>query len=185
MAKPPRIKVEIKDTKTNRKWLAELRKAAGGGAFVKVGLLGGSKDRRPGEPLTNVEIGVVHEFGAPSQRIPERSFIRRAFDRNLPDYDVLLEKFARAIYDGKMPIERALGLIGAKVSADVKNTVTRGPPIPPPNAPYTLKIKEAKRREGSAGPVRTLIDTGRMIGSIAWQVFLGKRKGDSGGGEGG
>lgn len=168
-------RASLKVTDRDKGWqkiVDELKRASGGDAYVKVGLLGGAKDRRPGEPVGNVELGVIHEFGAPAEKIPERSFLRRSFDAHKPEYLELLKKLAHGVYGGKLTLDRALGLVGAKVSSDVKATVTQGEPIPPPNSPRTLARKEAKS-SGAAGPVRTLVDTGRMIGSIAWLVVMG------------
>lgn len=172
--KMPKISITVTERNDMPSVLERLRAALAKGAYVKVGMLGGdSKMRGQGEPLTNVDIALVHEFGSLAAKIPERSFLRSTFDMSRAEYETILEKFAGGIYDGKLTVDRALGLLGAKVSADVKGTVVRGEPIPPPNAPRTLALKEAKRAQGSLGPVRTLIDTGRMIGSVAWQVFMG------------
>lgn len=79
------------------------------------------------------------------------------------------------IVDGKVSVDKALNVLGAKYSAAVKNTVTQGEQIPPPNAPSTLARKLAKTARGSAGAVRTLIDTGRLIGSVTWSAFGGSK----------
>lgn len=175
MARRPKLpKVSITWSENRARWdalLGELGKAIKG-SYVKVGMLGAGSSRGPGEQLTNTDIAVVHEFGAPSKSIPERSFIRRTFDRERAQLEVLLQQFAQGIYDGKITLSRALGLIGLKLSADIKNTVTRGDPIPPPNSPRVLARKEALRAEGSIAEVRTLIDTGRMIAALTFQVFL-------------
>lgn len=170
-----RVTLTVKDVDRSPQLFAELKRIAHGGAFVKVGLLGQARDRRPGEELGNVEIGIVHEFGAPDHGIPERSFLRRAFDHHRREYEDLIRRLVGGIYDGKVTIEQALGVLGAKAAADIKNTVTQGDPIPPPNAPATLERK-LQRSSGAAGPVRTLIDTGRLIGSISWQLFISGAK---------
>lgn len=143
-----------------------------GEAHVKVGLLGGPKDRRPGEPISNVELGVVHEFGTQDGKIPERSFLRSTFDEQRPALLELIRKLVRGIYEGKITTQKALGVIGVKFAADVKKKVTEGEQIPPPNAPATLARKAAKG-EAAAAP-RTLIDTGRLINSVTHQVVTGK-----------
>jgi hypothetical protein len=156
-------------------------------AYVKAGVLGGDKAARPGEALTNVELALIHEYGAPSRHIPERSFIRSTFDAHREEYFALLRQLLQAVYANKLTVERALGLLGARMSADIKKRVTTGAEVPPPNAPSTLARKLAKTRKGSTGSVRTLIDTGRLIGSVAWAVVLPGRSGaanDDGGAHG-
>lgn len=155
-------------------------------SYVKAGLLGPkattARKAPPGSPVSqkqpnNVELGIIHEYG--TRTIPARPFIGPAFARNRKEYIRLLGKLVRAsVYSGNMTYLRALGIVGAKMAADMKKYVTAGPQIPPPNAPKTLERKIArgqwKRRkklaDGDAPPPRTLVDTGRMVGAITWGV---------------
>ena len=75
------------------------------------------------------------------------------------------------IVGGELTVDKALNVLGAKYSAAVKNTVTQGEQIQPPNAPSTLARKMAKTRAGATNAARTLIDTGRMIGAVTWATF--------------
>ena len=158
------------------------------GSYVKAGVLGGAKDRRPGEKIGNVELAVIHEFGAPGAGIPERSFIRRSFTANLPRYQAMLVKLVHGIYEGKVRPAQALGLVGQAMKADIVRTVTQGPEIPPPNSPrwFAEKLSRGHWRKGLgkaggvpvSGPIpppRTLVDTGRMIGSVTYEVVPGKK----------
>lgn len=136
--------------------------------YVKVGLLGGPKDRRPGEKIGNVELGIVHEFGAPSKGIPERSFIRAPFHKKRREYLRLLKSLVKAgLRTQGMGILKALAVVGEKMAADFKASA---PGTPPPNAPETLRRKLALTRPGSKGEPKTLVDTGRMIQSITYAV---------------
>jgi hypothetical protein len=152
----------------------ELRKAAKaikeGGSYVKVGVLGeGPKNERPGDTLDNVGLALIHEFGAPIAGIPERSFIRSSFEANRPAYVAALRKMVEQVYELKMAVPKGLGLIGAKMAADMKQRMV-DPGIPPPNAPSVYARKLAK---GSGkGEPKALIDTGRLRGSITWQVVV-------------
>lgn len=180
----------------------ELRKAGHGGAYVKVGLLGEAKDRHEGDPVGSVGLGVIHEFGAPAANIPERSFLRRTVDTQREAWFELQRQLAGLIYDGRLTIERALGLLGAKAMGDVKATIVERPPIPPPNVPEVMLRKRGLTPAGNPSKAkgaayarkgfnrtgiapRTLVDTGRLVASIAWAVVMGggKKGGHSGGKE--
>lgn len=185
-----RIRTQLKNIQTDK-------------SYVKAGLMGKANKPRPKgskpkgskataeKPLTSVQLGIIHEFGM--GHVPARPFVRPAFDRNKSLYLELLKRMVRdAVYAGKMPYTRALGIIGARMSADIKKYVTTGPQIPPPNQGYPdsgyflekvnrgyWKDTERNRRraekgqevkEGPRPPPRTLVDTGRMIGSITWGV---------------
>lgn len=176
----------------------ELEKLEGEGAYVKVGVMSDKANRHAGEPLDSVALGIVHEFGAKVNvtpghgavshkfvesigsrafsamgghvvEIPERSWLRGAVDKYRRDWERLREQLVGQIYEGKMTIERALGLLGQRAAADVKLNITSGPGIPPPNATSTAIRKQAK----GAGFVRTLMDTGRFVQSITYAVVMG------------
>lgn len=163
-------------TKKNTKGLEALRKVLdkidAEKPHVKVGLLAGSSAKRD-DGLTNPELGLIHEFGTSDGRIPARPFLRPAINKHAEEYRKAIESVLRRALEKQTPFEKGLALIGQKAAADVKNYITQGPPIPPPNAPRTLKRKEALTRRGSKGKVRTLVDTGRMVGSISYVVEKG------------
>lgn len=131
-------------------------------AYVKAGLLGGDKDYRPGEAITNVQLGLVHEFG--TDHVPERSWIRSTFEEKRAEYVELLKKLLVPVYEGKWGITRALGIVGARMASDQKKAVKTGAGIPPPNAPSTIEAK---------GSSRPLVDTSAMINSVTWEVVGG------------
>lgn len=151
-----------------KKVLSDLKK---GKSYVKVGVVGGSADtaRADADGLTNAQLAAVHEYGAPERGIPERSFIRAPFAANRQQYIQQLRGLVAKVYRRQLSISRALGLMGAKISADLKNNITAGEGVPPPNAPATVKAK---------GSSRPLVDTGRLLGSISWDVVLNGSKED-------
>jgi len=147
---------------------------------VKVGVLDdgrkGSAVRAGG--LTNAQIAAVHEFGAPSVNIPERSFIRSTFAKNQKGYITDLGNALKKVFEKRFTVDQAFNAIGAKMATDIKKAVTVGPEIPPPNTPVVLKRKMAKgtkhkKNSSTFGEVRTLIDTGRMIASVSWALVKG------------
>ena len=139
-------------------------------AHVKVGYFAGPKDARPGDPITNVELAVVHEFGSPGQGIPERSFMRSTIDAQTNEYIGVLNKLLKMALSARAvgtSVTRALGILGEKVSADIKKRVMTGEHIPPPLKPRTIARK---------GSDRPLIDTGRLITAITYLVSTGDEK---------
>lgn len=167
------VKVTMTVVEKDHGWKAiraELERAKG--SYAKVGLLDGGKNERSGDGLTNVELGIIHEFGAPKVGIPERPWLRGGIDYCSRELADLFERFGGLIMEGKLTVDRALGLIGVKAVAGIKAYVT-GPGVPPPNAPATIAAKKAKGT--SRGPVKALIDTARMIGGVAYEVVIGQR----------
>jgi hypothetical protein len=128
-------------------------------AYVKVGVLKGDQ---VSSGFTLVELAATHEFGSPAAGIPERSFIRRTFQEKQSETAAVISKLARQVITDGMPVERALNRLGAWGAAQVKNMITRGS-IRPPLMPSTIARK---------GSNRPLIDTGRLVGALIWEVVV-------------
>ena len=166
-------KVTDKD-KGWRRLQALAKSLAADDVHVRVGVLddgrAGSEDR---DGITTGQLAVAMEFG--TQNAPARSWIGRTFDQKRGEVQADMQRLLGHIVGGELTVDKALNVLGAKYSAAVKNTVTQGEQIQPPNAPSTLARKLAKTREGAANGVRTLIDTGRMVGAVTWATFGGGR----------
>ncbi len=143
-------------------------KALNGKPHVKVGFLADKKEERDGASgPTNVEVAAANEFG--TKRIPARPFIRSTFSAHQGEYERLGEKLSRAVVDGKMSLATALGLLGEKAAADIKQTVTQGAGVPPPNAPATVKHK-GHDRTLIGGDAKKNQAGGQMIGAVTWAL---------------
>lgn len=162
-------KVTDKD-KGWRRLQALAKSLAADDVHVRVGVLddgrAGSEDHGG---ITTGQLAVAMELGTAT--IPARSWVGLTFDRARTEVQADMRTLLGHIVDGKITVDKALNVLGAKYSAAVKNTVTQGEQIQPPNAPSTLARKLAKTREGAANGVRTLIDTGRMVGAVTWATF--------------
>lgn len=174
----------------DRGWAQMLKQvdAMAGKSYVKVGVLGdkggGLHEQDPdgkASPLTLTEIGAVNEFGSEDGHVPERSFLRSTFDRMREEMTGDAAKLLPQVLDGKLSVATALNVLGAKLAAEVKKTITVIG-VPPPNAPSTVARKTRAgdwNRGGQAQGVlqwgvRALVDTGRLVGSIAWAVVTGR-----------
>lgn len=153
----------------NRKKLTSIttRMKAAHNLTVAVGVLGEKAADRvtslTSQRLTNVELGLIHEFGAPKANIPERSFLRSTFTEQREKITKAAAAAAKKIYADEGGFERRLGQIGLYLSAEVKKKIVSK--IAPPNAASTV------RQKGSSTP---LIDTGQLLDSISHAI---KREG--------
>lgn len=167
MSSRVRVKVTDKDKgwKEFAKAVASLK---GVGAGVRVGVLEetsqGAQTYEPGG-ATVAEIAVLQEFGFRARDgsdVPARSFIRSTFDRMRDEllkdaYKLLAEVVFKS---GKMTVDRALGLLGAKLAAGMKQTIQQSIDITP------LKQSTIDKK----GSDRPLIDKGRLLRAITWIV---------------
>ncbi len=109
----------------------------------------------------NATVGFFNEFG--TREVPERPFMRTAFDRNLPQMTALFKKLLGNVADGKTS-KRAAGLVlGKKMKKLITDSISSW--STPPNASSTIERK---------GFNRPLVDTGQMLKSVTFK--LKKRK---------
>jgi hypothetical protein len=136
-------------------------------AHVKVGVLAskGGNEQVEGAPagFDLVALAATHEYGSSDGHVPERSFLRRTLNLKREVFAAAAAKIARGLLADKLDFRKGLDILGALGATEVKKTITEGEGVPPPNAPSTVA------RKGSSRP---LVDTGRMLNAITWEVFL-------------
>lgn len=158
-------RVEDKDLGLNR-IIRTLNKDLDG-VVVKVGVQAKDKTVRRGKggSIRNTDqplavIAAIHEFGLGD--MPQRSFLRSAYDENLPVIDKMIQRVANGAVFG-LGTNAALNQLGNVVQGMVQRKIVDGPFTP--NSPATIKRKKSSR---------PLIDTGHLRQSIRYVI---ERKG--------
>lgn len=183
-------RVEVVDK--DRGWRAVQERARKAQAsYVKVGVLSdaSSGGLHEGSNLTVGEIAAVQEFGTEDGHVPARPFLRPTFDRERERLAAAARPLLEGYLAGEVDLTRALGTLGAMLATAVRATIVGG--VPPPNAPSTLlrkanrgrtarffrssatSIGKALAQVGVLASIKPLIDTGRMLGAVAWSVVIG------------
>jgi hypothetical protein len=139
-----------------------LTAAAHRGSYVKVGVLGAGGGRA-GDGISNAELAAVQEFGTLDGHIPARPFIGATYDMNREKYVEQIRKDLGKVLEGKRTIAQTLARAGLKFSSDVKSVVVGDQWQLAPNKAATVRKK---------GSDRPLVDTGRMINSVTYEVVL-------------
>lgn len=150
---------------------------------VRVGVPSGAAEA-DGTPVAM--IAAVHEFGSPSQGIPERPFLRTAMQENAKKYVALNRRNLLAILRRQMTVEQALGQLGEMAKGDVQAKLRDGDfkALDPKTIAArrrarsngynkALQSKMAKKQAAgnAAGPIdRPLIDSGQLRQSITWEI---------------
>ena len=158
-------RVEDKDLGLNR-IIRTLNKDLDG-VVVKVGVQAKDKAVRRGKggSIRNTDqplavIAAIHEFGLGD--MPQRSFLRSAYDENLPVIDKMIQRVANGAVFG-LGTNAALNQLGNVVQGMVQRKIVAGPFVP--NSPATIKRKKSSK---------PLIDTGHLRQSIRYVI---ERKG--------
>lgn len=155
--------IKIKDTDLGfKKIVAELKTL--GTKEVLIGIQEGSKTKtivkggRKSKSGEDIAIyAAKNEFG--TDTIPQRSFMRSAFDENIDFINAVIQNQYSKIVDGRNTVKQSLDLIGRTVEGLVKQKIRSI--YLPPNSQATIKAK------GSSKP---LIDFGNMINSVRYNV---------------
>lgn len=158
-------RVEDKDLGLNR-IIRTLNKDLDG-VVVKVGVQAKDKAVRRGKggSIRNTDqplavIAAIHEFGLGD--MPQRSFLRSAYDENLPMIDKMIQRVANGALFG-LGTNAALNQLGNVVQGMVQRKIVDGPFVP--NSAATIKRKKSSK---------PLIDTGHLRQSIRYVI---ERKG--------
>lgn len=133
---------------------------------IKVGVQAKDKAAKRGKngSIRNTDqplavIAAIHEFGLGG--MPQRSFLRSAFDENKPMLNRMGDNIVNGAIKG-MSTETALNQLGNVVQGMVQKKIVDGPFAP--NSPATIKRKKSSR---------PLIDTGRLRQSIRYVIVKG------------
>lgn len=158
-------RVEDKDLGLNR-IIRTLNKDLDG-VVVKVGVQAKDKAVRRGKggSIRNTDqplavIAAIHELGL--DNMPQRSFLRSAYDENLPMIDKMIQRVANGAVFG-LGTNAALNQLGNAVQGMVQRKIVDGPFVP--NSPATIKRKKSSE---------PLIDTEHLRQSIRYVI---ERKG--------
>lgn len=136
------------------------------GAWVAVGIQGSKAELETAEhgPMTNAELGAIHEWGTKDGHVPERSYLRSTLDENGKKYQKDVDNIAKQFFDLKLNAQRTRGellLVGEKYKSDILKKINEG--ISPELAEVTII-----RKKGETTP---LINTGQLRDAIDAKVI--------------
>lgn len=141
------VKIDTRPWQIIRKMVDRLGKRE-----VRVGIFDGR----------NAKIGAVHEFGAPSAGIPERSFMRAALAARAADLKALQERLVSRMLNGRMKEDTALMHIGVFARDAMKNHIVEQKGFVP------LAVETVRRKGKRKNKI--LIDTGQLLASIVFRI---------------
>ena len=124
---PERNKVKVVDRGWDklRRTMSSRRLSAKGGRAASVGIQGNEAAEEHGD-MTNVEVGMIQEFGSKDgEHPPERSHIRSTLDQHQKKYQRELDRIAGVGFDGK-EMEGELILLGEQYRGDIINKIRAG-----------------------------------------------------------
>lgn len=163
----PTARVDIKGNGSKLK--DKLRKiAALDDLELKVGFFENAK-YPDGTPVAYV--AYLNEYGGHN---PPRPFMKRTVQRRMKNWARGVAKNIRRA--DRASLKRAYEMAGQVAVGDVKRTIKDWPPGG--NAPSTVAAKARRARSGKnlvpINPETVLIDTGKMISSVAYEVANGR-----------
>lgn len=122
---------------------------------VKVGIMGSETVKG----VSVVDYAMYNEFG--TRNIPARPFMATTYAQYGDQMSQFIDYLASRMFVGLISADRVLRVIGESYQAKVQMTIRNAKEWAVPNAPGTIAQK------GSSSP---LIDTGRMIQSVRYEI---------------
>lgn len=159
--------------------LDNLQKFIEANHYVKIGVLATSPKRPPdknsGKSIDAVVLAAVHEFGSPSRKIPERSFLRKTQAMKKKEFNDFFEmgkdKIMTQIMAGNGDV--FLNKVGAKWVGYVHETfAAQGPGWEKLSKRREAERSKTGRAKGNQAKEKFSIlwDTGAMLRSIVHEV---------------
>ena len=136
------------------------------GREVVVGIPASNNKNHVGkETIAMAELGAIHEYGAPSVGIPQRSFLRVPLSANVNNIFKVVEQDLKF---KDTDSNKALNKLGAKGQTIVLEPFkTQGDGAWQPLSRKTILRRKKGKGKGEDKP---LIDTGQLRRSITWEV---------------
>lgn len=130
------------------------------------------KAPRKSEPITNAQLGYIHENGAPEANIPARPHLVPGVKNSKNEWEPRLLDATKASFEGNQNrVINNLNAAGLLAVSAVRLRIQSN--IPPPLSQST--IDNRKRRTKNKGNLFTaLIDTGNFIKSFTYVLRKGK-----------
>lgn len=146
--------------------LAAVKKLTAKEVLVGIPQANAERKPEPGEPpITNAELGYIHEFGAPEANIPARPFLIPGVERIQDQAIARLKKAGQKALEGEVAqIDQQMRAVGLIAQSAVQKKITDGPFVP--LKPRTIAERVARGRTGT----KPLIDTGALRQSITFVV---------------
>jgi hypothetical protein len=143
--------------------IRELEKFKSGKVIVGIWDDSQAETKEGQEPQTILDIAIINHFGirTPEQYIPPRPFMTNYTDNYQDEIKQIFLAGAELVMKGRSA-EQALGYCGEMLVTGIRKQITRDKPFVE-NAELTIANK------GSSTP---LVDSGTMIGAIAYRVEL-------------
>ncbi len=153
-------------------------------AYVTVGIHEGAGQYQGKNAPMVFEVALWNEFG--TDRIPARPFMGLAIDGGMGKINAWREEAIDKILNDGWSVQKGLEMLGFRIQVLIQNKIKSN--VPPPNAPSTVKAKQKagvlpkKFKEGTdnkgrpySDRTKTLIDTGLMLRSVTYKVFVEKK----------
>lgn len=165
MAKKKNLKANI-----DLKALYDLEKHLEDKYFVKIGILTGKASETHENGISNLELGLVHEFGSLTRNIPQRSFLRFPIEFKRKDIIKFIKKrkdiIRNQILRGDIKVVyQQLGFIAEDIIQQAFETGGFG---------QWQDIKEKTKKAKKSSTI--LIDTAQLRRSITSKVMRKRKK---------
>jgi len=128
-----------------------------------------TKDGASPSPITNAQLGYLHEHGSEAAHIPPRPFLKPGIEEAGPEVARILGQAAITTQTSADDVDVALNKAGQKTRDTVKSRIQQSTDLKP-LSPITKKIRATRKKNRRTGVMKPLIDTSQMLNSITYVV---------------
>lgn len=116
-------------------------------------------------------IAAVHEFGNPMKNIPPRPFMRPTASEKSQQWQTLIAKGMKLVFNDKKSSAEVFEAVGLKVAGDIRTAISKV--TSPSLKTATVKARLRGKKQGksvSLTAAKPLVDSGVMLNSLTSEV---------------
>lgn len=119
-------------------------------------------------------VAAIHEFGAPSEGIPPRPFMRPTIAEQSPEWTKQFGAGAKAIAEERFSAADVMETVAALAAGDVRKTIASIQDPPLKEATIEARKRRYKNRNKTGNLTKPLVDTAVMVNAVTHVVERGK-----------
>lgn len=158
------VEHKVKKSKDLKKAFEDMMRSS---IYVGIANDSSKNSRKDGAPITNAQLGYIHERGSPAANIPPRPFLEPGVKSAKEKIEKGLERAAKmAISGDEKGFEAQMERVALSSASAVKGYMRSGEFAPLSETTVRKRLEKIKKSGGTGSAIKPLIDTASLLNAI-------------------